>query len=163
LDNVKVRQALNYATDKEAVNKAVYFGLAEIQTSPLPKGVFWDKDQKGYPYDVAKAKQLLAEAGVPNGFQGEILSRTGNLIYNQIAQVIKDQWARVGVELTINAMETGLYRTKRSNLDYFTATAIWTNDMNDPTELMHTVFDGRASNRAGSTGFNDDRVNQLMD
>src|SRR5205823_7266039 len=61
LDNVKVRQALNYATDKDAINKAVYFELAEIQNSPIPKGIFWDKDSKPYPYDLAKAKQLMAE------------------------------------------------------------------------------------------------------
>src|SRR5262249_13935496 len=87
----------------------------------------------------------------------------GNLVYNQIAQVIQDQWRQVGVELTITSLETGLWRSKRSSMDYFATPSIWTNDMNDPTEVMHTVFDGRAGAHAASTGFNDPRVTQQID
>ena len=67
----RVRQALNYAVDKEAINKALYGGLAVTMTSPLPEAQWgFDKSLKGYPYDPAKAKQLLAAAGVKPGAEG---------------------------------------------------------------------------------------------
>src|SRR5204862_1626796 len=68
LNDVKVRQALNYATDKDAIIKSVYFGQAQVMNAPIPLGTYVDKNSPGYPYDVAKAKALMAESSVPNGF-----------------------------------------------------------------------------------------------
>ncbi len=64
LDDKRVRQALNYAVDKQAIIKALYGGLAVPMVSPLPEAQWgFDKSLKGYPYDPAKAKQLLEQAG----------------------------------------------------------------------------------------------------
>ena len=57
LDDVKVRQALNYATDKEAINKAVYFGFAKVANAPIPPGMYQATDLPGYPFDLEKAKR----------------------------------------------------------------------------------------------------------
>src|SRR5262249_25077106 len=63
-DDKRVRQALNYAVDKKAIVEAVYQGAGTIATNPIPS-IVWSYDEtiKDYPYDPAKAKALLAEAG----------------------------------------------------------------------------------------------------
>ncbi len=71
-----MRQALNYAVDKAAYCKVVGERLLQPSLSPLPDLLGFYEPQKPYPYDVAKAKALLAEAGYPNGFETEIFSPT---------------------------------------------------------------------------------------
>ena len=52
LDDVNVRQALNYATDKDAIIKSVFFGQAQVMNAPIPLGTYADKNSPGYPYDL---------------------------------------------------------------------------------------------------------------
>ena len=57
LDDVKVRQAMNYATDKESLIKTILYGQADVSNSFMPNGaLFWNKDQKGYPYDIDRPR-----------------------------------------------------------------------------------------------------------
>ena len=68
-NDVRVRQAMNYAINKEAIIKAVLRGHGKLADSPLAPQVWGYSPVKSYPYDPAKAKALLAEAGYPNGFK----------------------------------------------------------------------------------------------
>ena len=76
--DVRVRQAAQYAIDTEAIVKAIFFGEAEPANQFIYKGHWgYNPSVVGYPYNPAKAKQLLAEAGYPNGFKTKILYITG--------------------------------------------------------------------------------------
>lgn len=70
LKDKKVRQAINYAIDKELISKRIYGGLSPVEKGQVtqPEAFGFDPTLKAYEYDVAKAKQLLTEAGYPNGF-----------------------------------------------------------------------------------------------
>ena len=70
-DNVKVRQAINYAINKEALVKVAFSGYAAPAEGVVPEGVEYAQKFGAWPYDPAKAKQLLAEAGYPNGFRND--------------------------------------------------------------------------------------------
>src|SRR5258708_5411335 len=78
LSNTKVRQALNYAVDKDKIIKELYKGYAIPIGSGIPNTDFgYNAKIKPYPYDPARARQLLAEAGYPNGVDLDIQSGNG--------------------------------------------------------------------------------------
>jgi len=117
--NVKVRRAMMMATDFNTINKGLYKGLGQILTWPYWKqkgyeGLYLGLDDPDcpdtirelYTYNPDKAKALLKEAGYPNGFKAEILMTQGSVDYYS---VIKDQWAKVNIELTFNVQDFGPY------------------------------------------------------
>ena len=135
-NNVKVRQALNYATDKDSMIKTILFGYGEKAVSFMPKsGSFWNDQLKGYPYDVEKAKALLKEAGYPDGFKTDIIVASGNTVAQQMATVLKEQWSKVGITVNINMMEAATATTKFKAFQYDIALRAWTNDMIDPSQI----------------------------
>jgi peptide/nickel transport system substrate-binding protein len=115
LANAQVRKALNYATDRGAISKALFpgTGAATSQLAP-PGGYGYDPGLSGaYPYDLSKARQLLAAAGYPHGFSLKIV--TGDYGgENLMAQALAQQWQQVGVNLQV---------TDDANSDQFYAAA----------------------------------------
>ncbi|MBI4280519.1 MAG: ABC transporter substrate-binding protein [Armatimonadetes bacterium] len=100
LSDVRVRRALAHAVDWKAMEE-FYSGLAELNPSFQPKTVFgWTKDVPTYPTDLNKARALLAEAGHAGGLALEIQSRK-ELMFDQLAVLVKDWWAKAGVQGTI--------------------------------------------------------------
>src|SRR5580704_938766 len=75
-----VRLALNYAVDKQAFIKVVFNGHADQMDSPMPPLLGFYQKQGSYPYDPAKAKALLAEAGYPNGFETTLTGGSNTLV-----------------------------------------------------------------------------------
>jgi peptide/nickel transport system substrate-binding protein len=142
LDDLKVRQALNYATDKEAIAKTVFFGQAKVANAPIPPGMYQNKDLPGYPFDLAKAKQLMAASSVPNGFKLEMQVRSGNADYANIATIIKDEWSKIGVDVNLVNLETSVVRTNYRSGNYQSEPSGWTNDMNDPTQIVNYEMNG---------------------
>jgi glutathione transport system substrate-binding protein len=107
LDNVKVRQALNFATDRGALVAALLRGYGTAANSPLPPtNPFYDKSLATYTYDPEKAKALLAEAGLPNGFTMTTAVAQRDA---PIAEALQGMWAKVGVTLDIRNQESGVW------------------------------------------------------
>ena len=105
-NNVKVRQALNYAIDKEAYSKVVYNGFTAPMDSLLAPNVQYYSQQTPYEYNVEKAKALLKEAGYENGFEVKLWS--GNTTTNiKATQFIKQQLSLVGITVNVENMEVG--------------------------------------------------------
>ncbi|MGO7970772.1 ABC transporter substrate-binding protein [Rhizobium ruizarguesonis] len=102
-DNVKVRQALNMAINKDRITR-ILNGRATPANQPLPPLMpGYDKSFSGYAYDVAKAKALLAEAGYPDGFE-TVLYSTNTDPQPRIAQAIQQDLAAVGVKAEVRAL-----------------------------------------------------------
>jgi peptide/nickel transport system substrate-binding protein/oligopeptide transport system substrate-binding protein len=103
LDNVKVRQALNMAINKERITRIVN-GRATPANQVLPPLMpGYNKEYKGYPYDTAKAKALLAEAGLKDGFS-TVLYASSTDPNPRIAQSIQQDLAAIGVKAEIKAI-----------------------------------------------------------
>jgi peptide/nickel transport system substrate-binding protein/glutathione transport system substrate-binding protein len=105
LDNVKVRQALNYAINRDEINKIAAIGLGQPSSAILPKE-HWACDaetQNYYSYDPEKAKALLAEAGYPNGLEIDTYGWADQLAM-QRQEVIISQLAKVGIRIKLTAL-----------------------------------------------------------
>lgn len=113
LKDPKVRQALNYAVDRESIVGSTLQGFGETLATVVPESFAGhDPSLKPYPYDPAKAKQLLAEAGYPDGFPLTILVPTGRYVLGpEIVQVIASQLNAVGVKATINQVAFSEFAT----------------------------------------------------
>ncbi len=106
-DNPKVRQAINYAINKDAVVKVAFGGYATPADAIVPEGVEYSVKTGVWPYDVAKAKQLMAEAGYPNGFETELWSAYNHTIAQKVTQVLQQQLQQIGIKTKITLLEAG--------------------------------------------------------
>ena len=105
-NDVRVRQALNYAVDKEQLVNVVLRGYGTVMTSPIPETVFGHAAQEPYAYDPERARALLEEAGYGDGFSFEVLTFTGDE-YRAAGQVLQQYFADVGVDMQLNPSERG--------------------------------------------------------
>ncbi len=107
LDDVRVRRALNYAVDREALIQSQLRDYGLPANSPLaPADFAYDAALEGYPYDLSKAKALLASAGYERGFTIDIAVQEGQ---TAIVEAIAGMWAAIHVTLHIRQMETGVF------------------------------------------------------
>uniref|UniRef100_UPI00260BE28D ABC transporter substrate-binding protein n=1 Tax=uncultured Bartonella sp. TaxID=104108 RepID=UPI00260BE28D len=106
-DDVRVRKALNYAVNKDAFCKVVLNGYCEPATSPIPPLLKFYTNVGQYEYNVEKAKQLLAEAGLANGFETEIFSRNSTAVIRAM-QFLQQELAKVNVKVTVTPLEAGV-------------------------------------------------------
>jgi glutathione transport system substrate-binding protein len=106
-DNVKVREAINYAINKEALAKVAFSGYAVPAEGVVPKGVEYAVKLGPWPYDPAKARQLLKEAGYPNGFETQLWSAYNHTTGKKVIQFLQQQLQQVGIKSTVEALETG--------------------------------------------------------
>ena len=105
-DDVRVRQALNYAVNKEALAKAIFYGHATPLQGPVPANIQYGTNVGSYPFDLAKAKKLLAEAGHPNGFETELWGFNDSSS-TKAMQFIQQQLSQVGIKARITPYDGG--------------------------------------------------------
>ncbi|TCL02886.1 ABC transporter substrate-binding protein [Sodalis ligni] len=153
-DNALVRQALNYAVDKKAIVDAVFLGSGSVAKSPIPPNMLgFDKDLADYPYDPAKAKALLKQAGFEQGFTTDLWSMPVQRPYNpnsrRIAEMIQSDWAKVGVTAKIVSYEWGEYLAGIRKGEHATALFGWMSDNGDPDNFANTLL-GCDSVKSGS-------------
>ena len=115
-NDVRVRQAINYAINKDAYCAVVKNGIATPATSIIGPAVQYYKGNDVYAYDIEKAKSLLAEAGYPDGFKTTLMcaSTTTNL---KQCEFIQQQLAQVGIDVEINALESAVVNQKIQDVD----------------------------------------------
>lgn len=162
LSDVRVRQALNYATNKEALIQVVTYGTGKVMKSYMSSTTpLFDARQKGFPYDLAKARSLLAASKFKNGFEVTVLATSGSADDLALLTALQQMWSPLGVKLKIEqldaATKTARYRAK----DFQMRTAAWTNDINDPSQITsyYALFDNIES---VYTGFKSAEIDRLF-
>ncbi|MBR0091834.1 MAG: ABC transporter substrate-binding protein [Lachnospiraceae bacterium] len=105
--DVKVRQAISYAIDKEALAMSIYSNYAVVTNQFAPEGsAFYSDDVVGYDYDPEKAKELLAEAGYPDGFSTTCIVRNDIMQVNCVT-AIQAMLAEIGVQMEVDVQDSG--------------------------------------------------------
>jgi dipeptide transport system substrate-binding protein len=145
LDDKRVRQALNFATDRAAIARAIYGGAALPAGNPYPPSQ-WSYDEKfaAAPLDLARARELLKQAGVPNGFTVKLWLRAGAGTTNPnpraTAELVQADWAKIGVKVELVTLEFGelLNRTRRGEHDV--TLLAWASDNGDPDNFLTPNF-----------------------
>jgi peptide/nickel transport system substrate-binding protein len=165
LNDVRVRQALNYAVDKQAIIDSILFGAGDIMDAPMAPSLFGYCKMGMYEFNQAKAKQLLAEAGVKAGTPVSLIHPTGRYVQDKEAtQAIAGYLREVGLEPQIQTMDWPSYiRTISTPLDKDNTTQLhylgWAPSFLDSSQQMLEFLSTYAPpNGLASTFYNNPEV-----
>ena len=133
----EVRDALNYATDKQAIVDMVVSGYGVPVTSYVSSihGDLYNSELVERGQDIEKAKELLAQAGYPDGLDLTINISSGNTVYENIATVLQSQWAEAGINLEIVPLESGTLTENLGASNYQLTVLQWTDSTPDPSDI----------------------------
>ena len=161
LSDVRVRQALNYATDVDAIIKNVMDGNGRRLEGPFTPNVFgFDASVKGYAPDPARARRLLAEAGYPEGLEVTLDAPAGRYQGDkEIAEALGGQWQKAGFRPKVQVAEWGAYFKKYLGKQMQDAYLLGLGGpMQDADELYNLV-----SSKGRGLYYKNDKVDELFD
>ncbi len=144
-DNPSVRKAIAHAINKEAIIKSVYYGQAEAADSMLPR-LSWAYSNKisSIPYSIKMAKQLLADAGLGDGFSFDIWAPSVQRSYNpnslKMAKLIKADLAEVGIDANIISYEWTTFLRKIEKGEHQSVLIGWNADHPDPDNFFSPLL-----------------------
>lgn len=152
LNNKLVRQAIRYAIDPQKIVDTVICGAGVVATSIAPPNAIGYIDNvPGYEYNVEKAKELLAEAGYPNGLSLE-LTVNDNQSRIEVCQILQQMLKEVNIDVRINVMEFASFFEYSNNGEHELAYYLWTCSAPDVDyqyySLIHSANRGSGGNRS---------------
>ncbi|HHW42047.1 MAG TPA: ABC transporter substrate-binding protein [Syntrophomonadaceae bacterium] len=169
-NNVKLRQAVSYAINKEELVKYLYKDLAQVAPSMLPDFIpGYDPSLKGIPYDPEKAKQLLKEAGYPNGLKVKMITYSNPRPYNpvggeKLAAAVQAQLAKVGIQAEIQSYpwkeyKDALFKVADGAQIFFYG---WTGDNGDPDNFLSLLETKEIESSLNSAKYSNPQVDKLL-
>lgn len=159
--DVRVRQAIAKAINKTAIVQMVFFGYAQEGGSYLPPSMPYSiVPETLHTYDIEAAKALLAEAGYADGLKLKLTTNAGNVIYEQMATVVKQNLADIGIDVEIELLEAGTFNAKREQLQLQLFFGGWTSDIPDSSQQT-SYWCLPATANCVHTGWDNDRVEEL--
>ncbi|MFI5314253.1 MAG: peptide-binding protein [Myxococcota bacterium] len=177
----RLRQALSYLVDKKNICEKVMLGLADPVESPIyPRRPEFDKDLAPWPFDPAKAKALLAEAGWTDsdgdgvldhddGHGGrtplrfEILSNSGNEDRKNLGLVVIDEFKRAGIDASFRAVDWSIMLEKVKAFDYDAVILGWTSSGAQPPDLYQIWHSSQAvPGGSNHISYKNERVDELL-
>jgi len=140
-DDPRVRTAMNMAIDRKSILDAVYQGAGAAATNLIPPTMWsYDTATPAYKYDPEGAKKLLADAGLPNGFESDLWAMPVQRPYNpdgrRMAELLQADFAKIGVKTHIVSYEWGEYRKRSQAGEDMMVEYGWTGDNGDPDNFF---------------------------
>jgi len=169
LTKKKVRQAINMAIDKQAIVDNIYMGTAIKAKNGMPPFMLGYNDAvEDYPYDPEKAKELLADAGYPDGFEVTLyvmpVSRPYMFDPPKIGEAIQSYLAAVGINVKFYQIDWGTYLQETEAGKHQMCLLGWTGDNGDPDNFMNVLYGANACSigTAGNYAFYTNNTNQAL-
>ena len=155
-DKAEVRQAIAMAINKADIVKALYPPTASVAKGFVPPGIFgYSKDQQGWEYNPTKAKEMLAQAGFPNGFKTKLwvmpVSRGYYPDPNKVGQVIQSDLKKIGIDAEFVTYDWGVYLDKVADGEGDLFLLGWMADYPDATNFLDVFFGSGADKSFGPT------------
>lgn len=164
-DNVKVRQAIAMAINKEDIVQGILDGQGVAAVGPLaPTVVGNSQDLKAIEFDVDAAKELLSEAGFPDGFKTTLYVNEGSKERADIAELVQAQLAEIGIEVSIEVIEWGAFLEKTAKGDHEMFVLGWTTVTGDADYGLYALFHSSMHGDPGNRAFYSNKtVDELLD
>ncbi|KKA08434.1 peptide ABC transporter substrate-binding protein [Pseudomonas ogarae] len=145
LADLKVRQALDMAVNKQGILNAVYQGAGQLAQNAMPPTQWsYDETIKDVPYNPEKAKELLKAAGVKEGTEITLWAMPVQRPYNPnaklMAEMLQADWAKIGLKVKIVSYEWGEYIKRTKNGEHDISLIGWTGDNGDPDNWLGTLY-----------------------
>lgn len=158
----RVRQAINYALDKQAFVDTIIEGRGTVANSYINSTIpGWSEEEEAYPYDPEKAKELLAEAGYPNGFECSLY--VNGDVRTRSAQIVQAQLAEVGITVDISTYEWGALLDSLNAGDHEMFILGWSNTSFDADGSTYQLFYSENHGATGNRAFlTDEKVDELI-
>ena len=175
-DDARVRQALNYAVDKQLIIDAIYGGRAVALPGPLsPYNNFVNKSLQPYAYDADKALALLADAGWTDSNGDGLLDKNGQTFsftldtleeHRALAEAVADQFRAIGIDASVRFWEYSVVKPQLQAGERMAYLDDWGNSAFDPVghfeAKWHGYVEGSTYGRGNFSGYNNERVNELI-
>lgn len=145
----RVRQAMWYALDMKSIINSLYGKTAQLMKAPIPESVFGYEAQKPYDYDKDKARSLLKDAGLADGFSTTLMwfENSGPLA-TQLAQAMISGWAEIGVKVEPQSITLAAWTERLNKLDWDMELQINTVTTGDADFTLGRLYTSKA-NRMG--------------
>lgn len=158
-DDVRVRQAIAYAIDRDAIAQVTSYGTAEVNELAIPKQSAWYTEFDGYQTDQAKAKQLLAEAGVGK-LKLDMLASSDYPETVTAAQVIADNLKPLGIEVSIRQPDFATWLDEQNKGDFDMLMMAWLGNI-DPDDFYYAQH--HTDGASNAQGYSNPKVDKLLD
>ncbi|MCA9858810.1 MAG: hypothetical protein KC438_03770 [Thermomicrobiales bacterium] len=157
--DARVRQAMNYALDRETLANDLLQNVGVVATAPIPPTIFGWSEQTPYTYDPERAMSLLAEAGYPDGFDTHVIWVPGSGPQDrELVLSFVSNWADIGVNVESMEMEQGAWLEKLLALDWdmdFQTNTVRTGDADFTLRRLYT-------SSANRTGYANPELDELL-
>ena len=164
-DDIRVRQAIAYAIDIEAIVQAVFQGLTSPATGPLATTVWGaNADLEMWPFDIVRARELMAEAGLADGFSTSIMFNEGNAARLAVAEILQAQLTALNIDVAIRIYEMPVYLNRTAEGEHEMFILGWVSVTGDPDYGLYPTFHSSSFGNPGNrTFYHNPRVDYLLD
>ena len=164
-DDIRVRKAINYALDLETIIDVVYEGIGSPGVGPLTRTVWGaNTDLEMWPFDIARARELMAEAGLEDGFSTTLMHNEGNPRRLAVAEIVQTQLRALNIDIAIRIYEMPVYLEMTAAGEHEMFILGWVSVTGDPDYGLWPTFHSTSFGAPGNrTFYANDRVDYLLE